>query len=50
MNNNSTKYLDDAVLDAAGIITKEVIDSFKSYCGLFSLVYCIYNTKNNKYC
>ena len=44
MTHWSTKYLDQAVLDEAGIITKEVIESFKSYCGLFSLVFSIYNT------
>lgn len=45
MTNESTKYLDNAVLDNAGKITKEVVESFKSYCGLFSLVFSIYNTK-----
>lgn len=45
MSNNTTKYLDDAFLDAAGVITKEVIESFKNYCGLFSLIFSIYNTR-----
>jgi len=45
MSNKTTKYLDDAFLDDAGVITKEVIESFKSYCGLFALIFSIYNTR-----
>lgn len=44
MSSGSTKYLDDALLDEAGVITKEVLESFKSYCGLFALIFSIYNT------
>lgn len=41
---NTTSYLDNVLLDDAGKITKEVLDAFKSYCGLFALVFSIYNT------
>jgi hypothetical protein len=44
MGNNTTEFLDSALLDDAGMITKEVLESFKAYCGLFSLVFGIYNT------
>lgn len=44
MSNDTTKFLDKALLDGAGMITKEVIESFKLYGGLFALIFSIYNT------
>jgi len=39
MNNSSTTYLDDLFLDQQGLVTREVMDSIKEYCGLFSFVH-----------
>ncbi len=38
---SSTQYLDDLLLDQRALVTREVMDSIKGYCGLFSFVHAI---------
>lgn len=38
---SSTQYLDDLLLDQRALVTREVMDSIKGYCGLFSFVHSI---------
>jgi len=46
MSDSSTKYLDRLVLDAKGLVTKEVMTDVKGYCGLFAFILSICNTPN----
>jgi hypothetical protein len=47
---SSTKYLDALILDQQGMVTKDVMDSLKGYCGLFSFIHviCRDNMLDNK--
>lgn len=44
--NSSTKYLDKLMLDEKGLVTKEVMNDVKGYCGLFAFTLSICNTPN----
>lgn len=43
IENSSTKYLDEILLDDKGLVSRDVMDSVKGYCGLFGFVLSICN-------
>lgn len=43
---DSTKYLNDTFLDGKGLVIKDVLDVFKTNCGLFALLFSIYSNKD----
>lgn len=40
---SSTEYLDQVLLDDVGLITRDVMDTVKGYCGIFAFVLSICN-------
>lgn len=44
MNKSSTEFLDKLMLDGTGLVTKEVMNDVKGYCGLFGFVLSVCNT------
>lgn len=46
MSKSSTKYLDMLLLDDRGQVTKEAMDTVKTYCGLFGFVLGVCNNSS----